>query len=541
MKHKINTLIICVLVLSFSFILIQQKTDITNDRVKNALSLINIKFKEEYIETLKGYLERNKRGYQELRENVLENNVKPAVSFSLDSPPSYSYDIAFSLIETKLPKNKNDLVFYSLRELAYLIKNKEITSRELTEIFLDRIKKYNKKVNAVVTVTDSVAFLQADKADIEIKKGKYRGPLHGIPYGIKDLASYPGYPTTWGSMPFKNQFLEDKAEVIKKLEESGAVMLCKLSSGSLARGDVWYGGKTLNPWDLSQGASGSSAGSASATAASLLPFTIGTETLGSIISPSTRCGVTGLRPTYGAVSTDGFMTLSWSMDKVGPIAKSAIDCAIVFNEIKNNSLTTRKKMKFDLNNQDLRVGYLKNLFDSDTSRYRSNNNTSLELLKKRFELTPLELPSNYPFSSFDIILRAEAGAFFDDFILQNMDSSMVEQGERSRANSLRQSRLIPAVEYIQANRFRSVLIKEVERVFKEFDVIVSPSFGKNQLMITNLTGHPSISVPNGFDEKGRPTSISLIGNYYEEYKILYFADILQKNSNYHKLIPPGFE
>jgi len=541
MKHKINTLIVCVLILSFSFVLVKQKTDITGDEVRSALRLINIKFKEEYVETLKGYLERNKRGYQELRQSPLDNSVKPAVSFSLDSPPSYGYDIAFDLIETELPENKTDLVFYSLRELAYLIKNKRITSKELTEIFLDRIKKYDSKLNAVVTMTDSVAFLQADIADSEIEKGKYRGPLHGIPYGIKDLASYPGYPTTWGAMPFKNQFLEEKAEVIKKLEESGAVMLCKLSSGSLARGDVWYGAKTLNPWDLSQGASGSSAGSASATAASLLPFTIGTETLGSIISPSTRCGVTGLRPTYGAVSTDGFMTLSWSMDKVGPIAKSAVDCAVVFNEIKNNSIITTKKMNFNLDDKYLKIGYLKSLFDNDSSRYRDNNNKTLELLKKSFKLTPLELPDNYPFSSFDIILRSEAGAFFDGFILKNMDSSMVEQGERSRANSLRQSRLIPAVEYIQANRFRSLLVNEVKEVFKDFDVILSPSFGKNQLMTTNLTGHPSISVPNGFDKEGKPTSISLIGNYYEEHKILYFADILQKNSNYHKLVPPGFE
>jgi len=226
--------------------------------------------------------------------------------------------------EVELQTDYNDLAFYSIRELAYLIKNKKITSQELTKIFLHRINKYNKKINAVVTLTDSVAFLQAKEADEEIASGIYRGPLHGIPYGIKDLASYPGYPTTWGANPYKNQILGEKANVIKRLEESGAVMLCKLSSGSLARGDVWHGGKTLNPWDLDQGSSGSSAGSASATAASLLPFTIGTETLGSIISPSTRCGVTGLRPTYGSVSTDGFMTLSWSMDKVGPIAKSAV-------------------------------------------------------------------------------------------------------------------------------------------------------------------------------------------------------------------------
>ena len=235
------------------------------------------------------------------------------------------------------------------------------------------------------------------------------------------------------------------------------------------------------------------------------------------------------------------MTLSWSMDIVGPIAKSAVDCALVFNEIKKNHSSTLREEDFKLNSKKLKIGYLKNLFDEDTSRYKQNNQLTLDLIKETFNLTPIRLPSDYPFGAFDIILRAEAGAFFDSFILNNLDSTMVEQGERSRANSLRQSRLIPAVEYIQANRYRSVLIEEVKTLFENFDIILSPSFGKNQLMITNLTGHPAISVPNGFDNKKRPTSISLIGNYYEEHKILYFADILQNKTNYHKKIPPGFE
>ena len=541
MNNKIKVLI-SVFVLSgiaFGYTLIDRK--LSTDDIRKALYLIDINIKDEHIETLKNYLSRNRKGYKELRGGSITNDVKPAVAFRLENERAYDYDLKFDLKEVELPKDYNDLAFFSIRELAYLIKNKKITSQELTKIFLHRINKYNKKINAVVTLTDSVAFLQAKEADEEIASGIYRGPLHGIPYGIKDLASYPGYPTTWGANPYKNQILDEKANVIKRLEESGAVMLCKLSSGSLARGDVWHGGKTLNPWDLDQGSSGSSAGSASATAASLLPFTIGTETLGSIISPSTRCGVTGLRPTYGSVSTDGFMTLSWSMDKVGPIAKSAVDCALVFNEIKKNHSSTLREEDFKLNSKKLKIGYLKNLFDEDTSRYKQNNQLTLDLIKETFNLTPIRLPTDYPFGAFDIILRAEAGTFFDSFILNNLDSTMVEQGERSRANSLRQSRLIPAVEYIQANRYRSVLIEEVKTLFESFDIILSPSFGKNQLMITNLTGHPAISVPNGFDNKKRPTSISLIGNYYEEHKILYFADILQNKTNYHKKIPPGFE
>ena len=214
---------------------------------------------------------------------------------------------------------------------------------------------------------------------------------------------------------------------------------------------------------------------------------------------------------------------------------------LIFNEIKKNHSSTLREEDFKLNSKKLKIGYLKNLFDEDTSRYKQNNQLTLDLIKETFNLTPIRLPSDYPFGAFDIILRAEAGAFFDSFILNNLDSTMVEQGERSRANSLRQSRLIPAVEYIQANRYRSVLIEEVKTLFESFDIILSPSFGKNQLMITNLIGHPAISVPNGFDNKKRPTSISLIGNYYEEHKILYFADILQNKTNYHKKIPPGFE
>jgi Asp-tRNA(Asn)/Glu-tRNA(Gln) amidotransferase A subunit family amidase len=317
-------------------------------------------------------------------------------------------------------------------------------------------------------------------------------------------------------------------------------MIAKLSSGSLAKGDIWYNGKTKNPWDINQGSSGSSAGSASATSAGLVSFSIGTETLGSIISPSTRCGVTGLRPTYGTVSTNGFMTLSWSMDKVGPITRSASDAAIVFNVIKYKGSSKQRPLEFN-SIKNLKIGYLKNLFEKDTSRYAVNNSKIIEILKNKYKLDSVSLPKDYPFKVFDIILRSEAGAFFDKFLMDNLDSEMVLQDEKSRANSIRQSRLIPAVEYIQASRFRTKLISEVDSLFKNYDVILSPSFGKNQLLITNLTGHPAISIPNGFDKNNRPTSISLLSNYYEEHKLISLANEIQKLTDFHKKIPPGFK
>ncbi len=539
MKNKI-TLYLFISIVALSSFYILEKKSVTVKNIISALKISGVVFPKKDIETMLSYVERNLGSYEEMRSYTLENNVSPALKFFVESDKNNNTIYYFDPIQTALPENKEEIAFMTIGELSYLIKNKKITSVELTNIYLERIKKYDDALSAVVTLTDSLALEQAKVADKEIASGKYKGVLHGIPYGIKDLASFPGYPTTWGAQPLKNQYLNEKADVIKKLENAGAVMLGKLSSGSLARGDVWFGGKTKNPWDLSQGSSGSSAGSASAVAAGLVGFAIGTETLGSIISPSTRCGVSGLRPTFGKISTGGFMTLSWSMDKVGPIARSARDCAIILEKIKNQP-TKPKVLPFDNMGNKFKIGYLKEMFDKDTSRFSSNNNQTISFFSKKYDLTPIFLPKEFPFKVFDVILRSEAGAFFDDFLLQGLDSNMVEQGSGSRANSLRQARLIPAVEYIQANRHREKLIKEVASLFKGFDVILSPSFGGNQLLITNLTGHPVISIPNGFDKKGHPTSISLIGNYNSEHKILYFADIYQKETGHNKINPPLFK
>ena len=538
MKNKIKFYLALILCFSSSFLIIKNESISITD-ITSALKIYGVSFSKEKTKTMVSYVERNRKAYQEMRGFSLDRNTPPAMKFSLINDPSRKKSYSFDYPKTELPENKSDLAFLTVGELSYLIKEKKISSVDLTKVYIERIKKYDKQLNAFVTLTESLALSQALKADNEISQGMYRGPLHGIPYGIKDLAAYPGYPTTWGAMPFENQTINEKAIVIEKLENAGAVMLGKLSSGSLARGDVWFRGKTKNPWDLSQGSSGSSAGSASAVSAGLVAFAIGTETLGSIVSPSTRCGVTGLRPTFSSVSTNGFMTLSWSMDKVGPIARSARDCAIVYSYIKELD-DQPQLINFDSGFKNLKVGFLEDLFINDTSRFALNNNKNLKDLKSQYNLKTLSLPKNFPYSVFDVILRSEAGAFFDDFLLNNLDSSMVEQGERSRANSLRQSRLIPAVEYIQANRYREVLVNEINLLFKDFDIILSPSFGKNQMLITNLTGHPVVSLPNGLDEKGRPTSISIIGNYGDEDKILYFAEKLQNKIKFNRERPPLF-
>jgi Asp-tRNA(Asn)/Glu-tRNA(Gln) amidotransferase A subunit family amidase len=512
-----------------------------------------MEFNEREIDTMLSYLTDNRKGYDSMRNFSLDNDIEPAISFDpypmdLEIAPSKKLHVWQVDENVKLPLDRNEIAFMSVMELAGLIKSRQISSVELTRIYLERIKKYDPKLQSFITVTEDLAISQAQKADEEIAAGNNKGPLHGIPYGIKDLAAVPDYPTTWGAAPYKDQVINETATVAKKLEEAGAVLLGKLVSGSLARGDVWFGGKTKNPWDLTQGATGSSAGSGSATSAGLVAFSIGTETLGSIISPSTRCGVTGLRPTFGAVSRTGFMTLSWSMDKVGPICRYAADCAIVFDYIRGQDGMDRSvhDASFELVNEanikKLKVGYFYSQFESDTSANHIHNKRTLEEFRKLgIEPQKVELPKGYPFSVFDIILRAESGAFFDELILSGRDSLMVEQDKSSRANSLRQSRFIPAVEYLQANRHRRLLIEELHSLIKDYDVIISPTFGGRQMLITNLTGHPALSLPNGFDKKGRPTSITLVGNYFGEAKILALAEAYQKRYRYHGNMPKAFD
>jgi Asp-tRNA(Asn)/Glu-tRNA(Gln) amidotransferase A subunit family amidase len=522
--------------------------------IKSAQRLYGLEFDKTGIDTMYHYLGRNKRGYENLREYQIDNETFPALTFN-PHPSGFKMPTGQQQIlqpevpdNIMLPATDEEIAFLNIPELASLIKARKITSERLTNIYLERIERHDGQLQSVITVTKELALKQARKADKEIAAGNYKGILHGIPYGVKDLMAVEGYPTTWGAEPYKDQMIDHTATVVNKLTEQGAVLIAKLVSGSLARGDVWFGGKTKNPWDLSQGASGSSAGSGSATSAGLVAFSLGTETLGSITSPATRNGVTGLRPTYGRISRHGVMSLSWSMDKVGPICRSAEDCEIVLAAIygKDPLDPTTNNVPFTPANgkvSNLKIAKLESDILSDSKTQRGKNvMAAVALLEKELNSSfdTLSLPKNYPFRVFDIILRAEAGAFFEELVRSGAVDDMVEQTSGSRANSLRQARFIPAVEYLQANRERRRLIEEIHQLFKNYDVIIAPSARSSQLQITNLTGHPVISIPTGFDEKGRPTSLTLIGNLYEEDKILQLAKYYQSLTEFDEKHPPLF-
>ncbi|MFV1448752.1 amidase [Maribacter sp. HS] len=528
------------------------KNDFSKKDVKRSQKLIGLDFDKKYIDTLYPYLQRNKEGFDSLRKYTLDYDVVPAVRFD-PLPMNFTPKPQSGFPEWEIPnnidvpENKADLAFYSIPQLASLIKNKKISSLELTQFFIERLKKYNDILQCTITITEEMALEQAKTMDAELANGKYRGILHGIPYGVKDLMAVEGYKTTWGAAPYRDQQIDMTATVVQKLQDAGGILVAKLVSGSLARGDVWFNGKTKNPWDITQGASGSSAGSGSATSAGLVPYSLGTETLGSILSPSTRNGITGLRPTYGRVSRHGVMSLSWSMDKVGPMTRSAEDCAIVYSVITGkdpkDGMTTDFPDGFDPNKdyKSLKVAYLKNDIEKDSSLSKEN----LDNAVKKFEdmgisLHAVELPKDVPYNSFDIILRAEAGAFFDDMVRAEEVDKMVEQHQRSRANSLRQARFIPAVEYIQANRQRQVLIEKMQAVMKDYDVLISPSSGNRLSIITNLTGHPAISIPTGLDKKKHPTSITLISNLYDEASILLLAKAFQDQTDFDEMHPEGY-
>ena len=398
----------------------------------------------------------------------------------------------------------------------------------------------------MVTLTEELALEQAARADAEIAAGNYRGPLHGIPYGAKDLLAVKSYPTTWGATPYKEQVVDSDATVIRKLEEAGAVLVAKLTLGALARGDVWFGGKTRNPWNTEQGSSGSSAGPGSTVAAGLVPFAIGSETLGSIVSPATRNGVTGLRPTFGRVSRAGAMALSWSMDKLGPMCRSVEDCALVFDAIRGPDGLDQTVVdlpfnyNYDVDLSSLRIGYYQSAFEADYSNH-DRDAAVLDVLRDLgAELIPIELP-DFPVSELIFVLRAESGAAFDELTLSNRDDLLVRQTRNSWPNVFRSARFIPAVEYIQANRARYVLIQKMATVMDQVDVYVSPSFGGDNLRLTNLTGHPCVVLPNGFNDRGSPTSITFMGGLYDEATLLAVARAYQEATDWHRQHPPDFK
>jgi Asp-tRNA(Asn)/Glu-tRNA(Gln) amidotransferase A subunit family amidase len=498
----------------------------------------NLSLTDAERDSLKGNLESLQKDLQALHKYKMDNSV--AMSLKFDPRPRGFKEEKATPGEWTLPKdvtmpaNKEELAFYPVYKLAVLIRNKKVTSTELTSLYIRRIKKYGDTLQCVISLLEERAMNEAKRADEEIAKGKYRGPLHGIPYGVKDLLAVEGTKTTWGATPFKDQTIAKTAVVVKNLEKAGAVLVCKFTMGALAMGDIWYGGITKNPWNLKQGSSGSSAGSASGTSAGLVAFAIGTETLGSIISPSTRCGVTGLRPTYGLVSTDGAMTLSWTMDKIGPICRSALDCGLVLNAITGHVVSSNQAIK------KLKVAYLKTSFESDYPN-KANDDATLKVIRSLgIEPVAVELPKDIPTGAIRIMLSAEAGAAFDVLTRENIDDQLTDQRKGAWPNSFRSSRFIPAVDYVNASRARTQLIEDYHLKLGEYDVIISPSFANGQLLTTNLTGHPCLVVPNGFNKEGSPTSISFLGKLYGEASLVAFVRAYQEASEWDEKTPPLF-
>jgi Asp-tRNA(Asn)/Glu-tRNA(Gln) amidotransferase A subunit family amidase len=546
------------IIIFFLYLILLSKCGLTQDTItikdiRSAEKLIRLHFTEAKEDSLLGMVRYRAGLYDAMHQASLDNSV-PMTMFQSPLLPfmhlrEKQIPVKFNIpSEVHLPFNRNDLAFYSISQLASLIKNKKISSVELTKFFIDRLKKYGDTLQCVISITEDIAMNAAKKADKEIASGKYRGLLHGIPYGLKDLFAVRETKTTWGAKPYENQVIDNDSYVYTKLQEAGAVLVVKLTLGALAMNDYWFGGRTKNPWNMMEGSGGSSAGSAAATVAGLVPFALGTETYGSIVSPSTTCGATGLRPTFGSISRSGAMTLAWSLDKIGPICRSAEDAAIVFNYLHGTdgrdasavNMPFNYKNKVDISK--MKIAYARNYFNrSDTL---GNENAVLEVFRKAgAKLIPIDFPDSgvYNLNIMSIVIGAESSAAFDEFTRSGLDDEMIRQGKNEWPNSFRASRFIPAVEYINANRHRYQLMQKVNEVIQKYDAIICPFAIGNQGAITNLTGHPAISIPTGFNIKNMPTGITLIGNLYDEATLLEIAKVYQDITPWDERHPEFFD
>ena len=534
---------------------------ITKDMLHEAEKLFGIEFSDAQEAMALRDVNRNLDSYETVRKIEVPLDTEPAIAFRPAPARKQLYTrkgkFRFGKIELPQFKTIEDLAFATVAQLAQLLRTRKISSTELTKMYLARLKRFGPKLFCVVTLTEELALKQAEAADAEIKHGKYRGPLHGIPWGAKDLFATKGIKTTWGAEPYRDQVIDYDSTVVERLRDSGAVLVAKLSMGALAQGPKWFGGVTRNPWvpdEARQGSSGSSAGPASATAAGLVGFSIGTETLGSIVSPSSRCGVTGLRPTYGRVSRYGAMGLSWTMDKVGPICRGVEDCAAALSAIygpDGRDLTVGDALfnwTPDTNISALRIGYLKTEFDGSGSQptndqqrqqmeqRRSLYKTALDALEKSgAKLTPIELPK-FPTGSLRFILTAEAAAAFDDITRNGAVNQLSGQEPGDWPNSFRTARFIPAVEYLRAQRARTLLMHEMEKLMSQWDVFVSPAPGSASLLVTNLTGNPAVVVPCGF-VNDLPQAIMFTGGVYDEVAPLRVALAFERATKWHTMHP----
>ncbi|MGO9340610.1 MAG: amidase [Terracidiphilus sp.] len=574
---------------------------ITSDMIDQASALAGVgPFTAEQKKLMLDGLNDQRASYDPIRALKLPNSVAPAYVFH-PQPAAKATDNraiegtrAVASWRPNLAVNGPDLAFSTVSDLASLLRARLVSSVELTKMYLKRLKRYDPKLHFVITLTEERALAQAKKADEEIAAGNYRGPLHGIPWGAKDLLAVKGYPTTWGAGGYEHQSFDEDATVVQRLDAAGAVLVAKFTLGALAMGDKWFGGRTRNPWNPTLGSSGSSAGSASAVAAGCVGFAIGSETLGSISSPSTRCGCSGLRPTFGFVPRTGAMALSWTMDKLGPITRSAEDCALVLEAIcgpdgKDASVYPASfQWNAGLDWKTLRIGYLKSEFDppeplkmkeaaphetaeekskreadnADAKGWRARRDYDRRFLLSAIDklrtmgvnLIPVELPK-LPYGPISSLLTAEAAASFDDLTMSGRDALLTEQGIEDWPNAFRIARFYPAVEYIQANRARTLAIQQISALFEQVDIIVTPSTD-TQLIATNLTGHPALIVPNGLrgpeapkppaiddgdhDDiggSGTPVSLTFLAAHYQDAKLAAFAWAYQQATGFHRLHP----
>ncbi len=583
----------------------QGKPKITKDMIDAAAEIADVKIADEYKEMMLDDLNNAAKGYESIYALHMPNSVAPALLFD-PVLPGMKFETqrkplriskAPAIASGRVPKNLEDLAFSTCREQAELLRTKKVSSLALTQMYLERLKRYDPLLKFTVTLTEERALAKAKEADREIGAGKYRGPLHGLAWGAKDLLATKGYRTTWGAGGFEDQNIDEDATVVQRLDEAGAVLVAKLTLGALAQGDNWFGGKTRNPWNPKQGSSGSSAGPASATAAGCVAFSIGSETLGSISSPSTRCGCTGLRPTFGLVPRTGAMALSWSMDKLGPICRSVEDCALVLDAIYGPDGHDRTvhdaafNWDAELDWRRLRVGYLQSDFDRKPGAqqpaaekeepaatpeeqkrreearkrreagiaraeydHRFNEAALTKLREMGVPLIPVEMPK-FPYDAMVPMLIAESAAAFDELTRSGRDKLLTQQKPSDWPNTFRAARFIPAVEYIQASRARLLAMEAVAKTFERLDVIVAPTQSQ-QLVITNLTGHPALILPNGLrgadapppissedgsDDNvagpGTPTSLTFLGQLYGEAKLLALARAYQEATGFHRSHP----
>lgn len=519
---------------------------ITADMIDAAARLAGLEISPPDREEMVKGINANLESFEKLREVRIDQHVAPPLYFNPAVPGQTFSSVRRPFVRgarepVTRPRNLDEIAFWPVSDLSRLIESREVTSEELTRLYLDRIERYDDTLFSVITLTADLALEQAVQADREIAAGRYRGPLHGIPWGAKDVIAKKGYRTTWGCSVYRDQVIDLDATVVQRLEAAGAVLLAKLSTGEIARGDRWFDKQTRNPWKKDEGSGGSSAGPGAATAAGLVGFAIGTDTTGSILGPSRSCGITGLRPTFGRVSRHGVMPVCWSLDKVGPMCRSVEDCAIVFEAIRgpDNRDLAVVDMPFNWdgngNLEGLRIGFLEDAFGEDAQA--NDRETFAGLSNLGADLQPVRLPEHAGMDALQMLLVDEAAAF-DELMQTGKVDMLIQDREEPEDMLMRIARLLPAVEYLQIQRQRMLMMQGLERALREIDVYIAPHSSDANRTATSLSGHPAISVPNGFDADGRPTGILFVGKLYGEAEMMTAAGIYQDATNFHRSHPP---